>query len=50
MRAWFMLGAMTLGLLGWWGGQGRSGRVVNGGGGGGTVSAMDDPNPAPTPR
>jgi hypothetical protein len=46
MRAWFMIVAMTLGLAGWWAGQGRS--VESGADG--TVSTMDDPNPTPTPK
>lgn len=47
MRAWFMIVAMTLGLAGWWVGQGRTGES---GADSGTVSAMDDPGPTPTPR
>lgn len=45
MRAWFMVGALALGLIGIWGDQGRTGRGRDG-----TVTTQDDPNPIPTPR
>lgn len=50
MRAWFMIVAMTLGLAGWWVGQGKAGRTTDDATQTGMVTAMDDPNPAPTPR
>jgi hypothetical protein len=46
MRAWFMIVAMTLGLMGWWGASSRTGQVDTAG----TVTALDDPGPTPTPR
>lgn len=51
MRIWFMVAAVSLGIIGWWGQEGRSGRVAQvGGAKNGQVSTMDDPNPIPSPR
>ena len=48
MRAWFLVGALIFGVIGFWGEQGRTGRTVKGGDG--KVSAQDGPNPIPTPK
>jgi hypothetical protein len=49
MRVWFMLGALALGIIGWWGEQGRTGRTVRSGHDQGQVQTMDGPDPIPTP-
>jgi hypothetical protein len=45
MRAWFMIGTLIVGLIGFWGQQGRTAK-----GGDGMVSAQDGPNPIPSPK
>jgi hypothetical protein len=51
MRIWFMVAAVSLGIIGWWGQEGRSERVAHGSGvTSGQVSTMEDPNPIPSPR
>jgi hypothetical protein len=49
MRAWLVVSALILGLIGIWGEQGRMGTRPTRGGGG-TVTTLDGPNPIPTPR
>ena len=48
MRAWLVVSALILGLIGIWGEQGRMGTKPTRGGG--TVTTLDGPNPFPTPK
>jgi hypothetical protein len=48
MRAWLVVSALILGLIGVWGEQGRMAPKPTRGGG--TVSALEGPNPIPTPK
>lgn len=45
MRVWFMMAALTLGLMGWFG-VANSGQAARGG----QVSTLDGPGPIPTPK
>ena len=45
MRVWFMMAALTLGLMGWFG-LGQSDQNARGG----QVSTLDGPGPIPTPK
>jgi len=50
MRVWFLVGALVLGIIGFWGEQGRSGRATRPQDGSGTVTAQDGSATIPTPR